>query len=315
MLVPHDTLIAVADGEKEDLAGAGAQLATLAGELEQHKAFLENATGEAEGAREAAQAQTARAQAATREVLTAEAAAENSRRNAMQAMQRAAGANNEIAQAEAALQGLDRENERLANETNGAREELAHLGQQSGQAKITFEDVTSRLKRLADEIAALRQSLHGKREEETNARRRSNELRAEMATLMGRRSSLDALINEHSYSTDTVRDIFRANQGRAQHDAGGLAPIGTLADFLEVDGKYEHVVDEFLRDELNYIVVKSWDAAEAGMGMLQSEVSGRATFLVHPNDAQAAFPFVEGMQSATHTTNGIVPLKDCVRVR
>jgi chromosome segregation protein len=36
--------------------------------------------------------------------------------------------------------------------------------------------------------------------------------------------------------------------------------------------------------------------------------------LVHPNDAQAAFPFAEGMQSATHTTNGIVPLKDCIRV-
>ena len=46
---------------------------------------------------------------------------------------------------------------------------------------------------------------------------------------------------------------------------GGLAPVGTLADFLEVGGQYESVVDEFLRDELNYIVVKSWDAADDGM--------------------------------------------------
>ena len=46
------------------------------------------------------------------------------------------------------------------------------------------------------------------------------------------------------------------------------------------------VVDEFLRDELNYVVVKSWDAADAGMRMLQTDVAGRATFLVHPNDAQ-----------------------------
>ena len=44
--------------------------------------------------------------------------------------------------------------------------------------------------------------------------------------------------------------------------------MGTLADFLEVDGQYEGVVDEFLRDELNYVVVKSWDAADAGMRML-----------------------------------------------
>jgi chromosome segregation protein len=298
----------------EDLAQAQAQLATLAGELEQQKAFLENATSEANGAREAAAAQTAQAQAATREVLSAEANAEQQRRSAMQAMQRAAQANNEIAQAEAGLQGLDRENERLENEQNQAREELDNLGQQRGQAKMTFEDVTDRLKRLEGEIVELRQSLQTKREEETQSRRRSNELRAEMATLMGRRSSLEALINEHSYSTDTVKNIFEVNKKRAQQSTNGLAPIGTLADFLEVDGKYEQVVDEFLRDELNYIVVKSWDAAEAGMGMLQSEVAGRATFLVHPNDSQAAFPFADGMNSATHTSNGIIPLKDTVRV-
>jgi chromosome segregation protein len=299
---------------QDDLAQAQAQLATLAGELEQHKAFLENATSEANAAREAAQAQTAQAHAATREVLAAEAHVENQRRTAMQAMQRAANANNEIAQAQAALEGLDRENERLENEQRQASEELAQLGHQRGQAKMSFESVTERLKRLEAEIVELRQTLQSKREEETQSRRRGNELRAEMATVMGRRSSLEALIREHSYSTDTVRDIFRANQQRAQQQNGGLAPIGTLADFLEVDGQYEQVVDEFLRDELNYIVVKSWDAAEAGMGMLQSEVSGRATFLVHPNDAQAAFPFAEGMQSSTHTSNGIVPLKDCIRV-
>ena len=109
-----------------------------------------------------------------------------------------------------------------------------------------------------------------------------------------------------------MRNLFRANAQRQQ--SSGIAPVGTLADFLEVEGQYESVVDEFLRDELNYIVVKSWDAADEGMRMLHSDVAGRATFLVHPNDAQAAFPFAEGMQSATHTTRGIVPLKDCIRV-
>ena len=35
-----------------------------------------------------------------------------------------------------------------------------------------------------------------------------------------------------------------------------------LADFLEVEPRYERVVEDFLRDELNYVVVKSWDAAD-----------------------------------------------------
>jgi chromosome segregation protein len=51
------------------------------------------------------------------------------------------------------------------------------------------------------------------------------------------------------------------------------------------------------------------------MRMLQSDVAGRATFLVHPNDAQAAFPFAEGMKASSNPVReGVVALKDCVRV-
>ena len=302
----------IATGD-EDLSQARAQLELLAGEREQHRSFLENATAESTTQREAANAQQAQAHEATRKVLAAEALAEQQRHASMQAMQRAANANNEIAQSEAALAGLDQESARLESESANARQELESLGQQRGQVKLSFESVTERLQRLENEIVEMRHTLDQKRLEETQSRRRGDELRAEMATLMGRRSSLEALIREHSYSTDTVRNIFRANEHRAQHAQGGLAPIGTLADFLEVDGQYESVVDEFLREELNYIVVKSWDAADEGMRMLNSDVAGRATFLVHPNDAQAAFPFAEGMTSST-SSSGIVPLKDCIRV-
>ena len=47
------------------------------------------------------------------------------------------------------------------------------------------------------------------------------------------------------------------------------APVGTLADFLEVSGEHEGVVDEFLREELNYVVVESWGAAEEGVRLLK----------------------------------------------
>ena len=87
------------------------------------------------------------------------------------------------------------------------------------------------------------------------------------------------MIREHSYSTETVRNLFKAHGPSNSGDA--MQPVGTLADFLEVEGRYEGVVDEFLRDELNYVVVKSWDAADAGMRMLETDVAGRATFLVH----------------------------------
>jgi chromosome segregation protein len=95
----------------------------------------------------------------------------------------------------------------------------------------------------------------------------------------------------------------------------GRAPVGVLADFLEVEPRYERVVEDFLRDELNYIVVKSWDAADEGLRMLRSDVDGRATFLVHPEDAQAKFSFV--LDEAAHCAPPaaqIVPLKNTIRV-
>ena len=61
-------------------------------------------------------------------------------------------------------------------------------------------------------------------------------------------------------------------------------------------------------------MVKSWDAADAGMHLLQTDVSGRATFLVHPNDAQANFTFAERHAQSAAQTNiegieGVVPLQ------
>ena len=300
----------------DDLAQAREQLASLAGELEQHRSFLENATAESTGSRESAQSQQARAQEAARAVAAAEQQAEQNRRATMQLVQRIGQTRNEEAQAAAALAGLEREAERLLSESDIARQELETLGLQRGQVKLSFESVTERLKRLEAEIAEMRQQIEARRADEATSKRQGDRLRGEVASLNGRRGSLEALIREHSYSTDTVRNIFKSDTYK--QNTNGVAAVGTLADFLEVDGKYESVVDEFLRDELNYIVVKSWDAADAGMHLLQTDVAGRATFLVHPNDAQANFAFAEGMQSAAQTSiegiEGVVPLKECVRV-
>jgi chromosome segregation protein len=299
----------------DDLAQAREQLTSLAGELEQHRSFLENATTEATSSRQSAQQQQQQAQDALRALQGAEQQAEQNRRQTLQLVQRASQTRNEEAQAAASLAGLEQEAQRLERESEVARQELEALGLQRGQVKLSFESVTERLKRLETEIAEMRLQIDSSRKEENESKRRGDQLRGEVATLNGRRNSLEGLIRDHSYSTETVRNIFKSSKAA---QSGTMAPIGTLADFLEVEGKYESVVDEFLRDELNYVVVKSWDAADAGMHLLQTDVAGRATFLVHPNDAQANFSFAEGMTSEavgnTAHVEGVVPLRECVRV-
>jgi chromosome segregation protein len=294
------------------LAGAAAeleqtrtQLASIIEERTQQKSFLETAANEAQAFHQQVQNKQHEARAAADAVFNAERELETDRRHAMHLLTLAGNARNSTAQAEESLAALEREAERLEAESNQARRELESLGVQSGQAKLQFESAAEALQRLEGEIASLRDALQTNRAEEDALRAHANELRSQHATASGRRNSLEALIRDHSYATDSVRQLLKPGAL-----AEGMKPTGTLADFLEVRGEHEGVVDEFLRDELNYVVVESWNAAEEGVRLLKSGVDGRATFLIH--DAAQRELFADG--DDTIRAEGVTPLKEAIRV-
>jgi chromosome segregation protein len=73
------------------------------------------------------------------------------------------------------------------------------------------------------------------------------------------------------------------------------------------------VVDEFLREELNYVVVESWGVAEEGVRLLKTS-DGRATFLINSDaqgelfkagDAQVNEPGVTALREAIKVLNGL----------
>jgi chromosome segregation protein len=294
--------IAAAVAELEVTRG---QLGGIAEERAQQHAFLETAAGEARAFRQKVEASQQEARTAAEEVYSAERQLESTRRHVMHLLTLAGNARNHTAQAEESLAALEREAERLGAEMGQARNEQESLGVESGQVKLRFESAADALKRLESEIGALRESLQTKRAAEDAQRAHANQLRGEQATVAGRRDSLHALIRNHSYSTDTVRRLLKPGAlGQ------GMAPVGTLADFLEVSGEHEGVVDEFLREELNYVVVESWVAAEEGVRLLKSGVDGRATFLIHPAEQGALFKEDEN----PITGPGLTPLKDSIRV-
>src|SRR5207237_3197485 len=168
-------------------------------------------------------------------------------------------------------------------------------GGQRGQVAIEFETNSQRVTGITQQISDTKQSLESKRREETESKNQLDGLRAEYATALGKKGSLEALIAEHGYSTASVQRLFQSGAMKQGH-----TPAGVLADFLEVEDQYERVVEDFLRDELNYVVVKSWDAADEGLRLLQGDVNGRATFLVHPNDSQARFSFTPDESTRQH---------------
>jgi chromosome segregation protein len=297
-----ETRIASAAAELEQTRK---QLSGIAEERAQQHSFLDTAAGEAQAFRQRVESRQQEARTAAEEVFAAERQLETSRRHAMQLLTLAGNARNHTAQGEESLATLEREAERLEAEMGQAQSELENLGAQSGQAKQRFESAAETLKRLEGEIAGLREALQARRAEEASTRARANQLRGEQATVAGRRDALQSLIRNHSYSTDTVRRLLKPGAL-----AEGMAPMGTLADFIEVSGAHEAVVDEFLREELNYVVVESWVAAEQGVRLLKSGVDGRATFLINPAEQGGLFEeSTDGISGS-----GLTPLKDSIKM-
>ena len=296
-----ETRMAAAGAELEQTR---TQLAGVTEERAQHQSFMETAAGEAREFRHKVEARQQEARAAAEEVFRAERELETNRRHAMNLLTLAGNARNHMAQGEESLAALEREAERLSAEMEQARNERENLGAETGLARQRYEAAAGQLKRLEAEIGTLRELLQAKRAEENAQRARGNQLRSEQAAAAGRRDSLQALIRNHSYSTDTVRKLLKPGAL-----GSGMAPRGTLADFLEVRDEHEGVVDEFLREELNYVVVESWGVADKGVSLLKTS-EGRATFLIHSDEQGDLFD--PGTSEVSEP--GVTPLRDTIRV-
>ena len=293
-----------------ELVLANTRLQAFEQELNEHQALLESAAADSASAQQELALCQQESTAAADDLAALEQGQETFRTAILESLGQASNLRNQLTQSQERLAATDRDEQRLRAEIAGAMAQSETFGGQRGQLALEFETVSERAKALGAEITAVRELIESKRSEERDTKKHLDSIRSEYANALGKKGSLEALIAEHGYSTDSVRRLFQS--GALQ---GGHAPAGVLADFLEVDPRYEKVVEDFLRDELNYIVVKSWDAADEGLRLLRSDVDGRATFLIHPEDSQARFSFV-AEDNAHHAPAGdsVVPLKNSIRV-
>ena len=282
----------------------------LAQELEANQTLVAGAAERVQAAASELAARQADLQRLTEAITALEREQETRREQIMTAASAGAQVRNQIAKSEEQTAALDREAARLRGEMQGASAQIEACGGQRGQAAFEFESVSEAVAQVIQQIASARSAIELKRSAETEAKLRLDGLRAEYATALGRKSSLESLIAEHGYSTESVKRLFQSGIAKTN-----FSPAGVLADFLEVEDQYEAVVEDFLRDELNYVVVKSWDAADEGLRLLRSNVDGRATFLVHPEDAQARFSFkFDESTGPARRRESVLPLKNCIRV-
>ncbi len=304
-----ELIVRTASAEAE-LAQAQNRLLALEEERDGHQQLLDSAAADLAAAQQEYNLSQQETAHAAINLALLEHEQELHRTAILEAVGGASNLRNQLTQSQERLAGIGREEHRLRAEIATAASQSETFGGQRGQIAMEFEGVSQRASGLTAEIASLRETLEAKRSAENETKQHLDSIRAEFATALGKRGSLEAVIAEHGYSTESVRRLFQS--GAMQ---GGNTPAGVLADFLEVDPRYERVVEDFLRDELNFVVVKSWDAADEGLRLLRSDVNGRATFLVHPEDSQAKFSFVaDASHHYSPLNDTVLPLKNSIRV-
>ncbi len=161
--------------------GRAAELESTRGAAGRHRRrarsaarFLETAAGEAKAFRQQVEARQQEARTAAEEVFTAERQLGASRRHAMHLMTQAGNARNHTAQAEESLAALEREAERLEMEMARPDRSGNTWSARAARRACALSPPRRPLKRLEDEIAALRESLQSQaRRGEQQARTRS----------------------------------------------------------------------------------------------------------------------------------------------
>ncbi|MDX2033060.1 MAG: chromosome segregation protein SMC [Blastocatellia bacterium] len=173
---------------------------------------------------------------------------------------------------------VDRSDTRLS----GLRVERERAQLQAQTAQENFAGVSESL-----EIAALKQrqvadSLAGTISELAEQRRVRDERQATLAAqqreLTGaeqRLGSLAQIDDRRTYFSESVQTVMKHS-----NNGGGFKALGTLADFVTVNPEHEAMIETVLREELQFVVVPSFDDALRAIEILKAEDAGRATFLV-----------------------------------
>jgi chromosome segregation protein len=213
----------------------------------------------------------------------------------------------EYAQAEASLGHHVESLGRKQIAEQGLLEESLHHRDRDQTAEIHFQGIFAKARRIEQEVHAAQARIAELRRSRQELEVRCDAARDAASSVRARRSTLEQVLNDRAYTAEAVKKLFAANAEFGSAAAGGrdFRAIALLADYAEVAELHEAAVENFLRDELEYVVVETFDHARTGVSMLREELGGRATFFVDslnklnllPEEQVIPFPTADGVIS------------------
>ena len=201
----------------------------------------------------------------------------------------------------AAAGRLDLEARELAAELEAARSERQTAADTLHRAQETLE--TARISRAS-------------RESELSSARIEHEWRSrdvrtreqDLAAMTGRLRSLEEIDAHRSGFADAARMVLVSANGKVNQ-------MGALADFIEVEPRYERAVEACLGDLLQHIIVERLEHVSAGLQLIRQENAGRAGFIVgKPSEDTEVHYFSTENTESTEVPAGTVSLASVVRI-
>jgi chromosome segregation protein len=270
--------IALAEKESAELA---VLLETLDGEIANHKKSLDELEARTSHTRDRMIEINQQREALQNKTRERERAIEAGRQLILRLLGEASTLKNQLAQIDEYLAGIDRETARSTREEEVAAAEIERLEAGRKQLNETLSQRQLELETVVGERRRTEEELGNQRGAAAELRREIDGVRSEVSQIRARKESLEQVLAHRTYTTDSVKRLFASlEKGKATD----IKPLGVLADYVEVDRQFEKPAEEFLHEELEYVVVHSWDQAERGLDFVRAELDGRATFLVHPED-------------------------------
>jgi chromosome segregation protein len=218
-----------------------------------------------------------RAEQRAAQIQDSEGRIEALRRSASEAGENLLRLHGEQKQAEEALVHQNEAQRKLEADEHEVLETSMHARDDAEHAAHELEAVSGQLGALKQNAVELQAMIGRLREQRDGLTKEADALRDVLAGVKARHSTLTQILNDRSYTAEAVQKLFAANErgGKQQFRA-----VGVLADYAEVEEKHEAAIEQFLRDELEFVVVETFDHARTGISMLRDEVGGRATFFV-----------------------------------
>ncbi|MFN8008763.1 MAG: chromosome segregation protein SMC [Terriglobia bacterium] len=242
-----------------------------------------------------------------------EAAQEAQQRRLLECVSQAATLRNQLEQLNELESRLEGQLGRLNQEAQESVAAKGRLLEERTVSEILEKEADEKLRVLKGEIARKSSSLLSLKEEATSTQQLLLEQKDQLNASSHRLKSLEELAAHHAYTSEAVRLLLAEAQ---QSEAALFQTPGILADLVEVESPYELVVEDFLKQEFEYILVESGDRVSQGIRLLKEKSAGRSTFLVYgeSSNPETESAWQAQANAALQSDDTLVPLHKIVRL-